>query len=137
MEQDYAPVPPRQIFPGPIVRQQVSPVSRKRPLYHLEKTSTPQPIYPGPSTISERFPVPGMHTPIQMSPTTVGTPNIPPRKRGRPTKAEIERRTRIAQARGEQYPSPKKTTPRKVTITEPGPVAPVDERVTLPAETLP
>src|SRR5947207_11670924 len=63
-----------------------------------------------------------------MPPSAESTVGEPPRKRGRPTKAEIERRTRIAHARGEPYPPVKRGTPRKLTTIELGQVS---ERVTL------
>src|SRR5204863_7520587 len=113
MEREYAPTQHRQSFPG-LTAPQVPPGSRKRPLFpHIAEKSVPRPIQPKPP--SARFPGPEIRTPIHMSPSAEGTMGEPPRKRGRPTKAEIERRTRIAHARGEQYPPVKRGTPRKLT----------------------
>src|SRR5438034_7288950 len=108
MERDYAPPQHRQSLPGPMAPQ-FSPGSKKRPLY----PQTVRVIQPKPP--SARFPGPEIRTPIQLSPSAESTVGEPPRKRGRPTKAEIERRTRIAQARGEPYPPLKRPTPRKRT----------------------
>lgn len=87
--------------------------SRKRPLYSTEKPTLPRAIQPRPPHSNVQFghdagspgpisPVWGDHHHFS------GKGPEPPRKRGRPSKMESERRKAEAEARGESYPPPRR-----------------------------
>ncbi|KAI9864955.1 MAG: hypothetical protein M1824_004053 [Vezdaea acicularis] len=100
---------PIQPYSAEIPSSQISPDPRKRPRASMEApmtVGTPlQPLQPRPPT-STFNPLNG-DDPLQGSPE-VYDPNQPAKKkRGRPTKAEAERRKHEAEARGEPYPPPK------------------------------
>lgn len=92
------------------------PLSRKRPIQPLEPLnrstpSTPRAIQPRPPT-SGGGPFNGSGSvdsgtqAVQISPGL--DTSEPPRKRGRPSKLETQRRMAEARARGEEYPPPKR-----------------------------
>ncbi|PGH06474.1 hypothetical protein AJ80_08168 [Polytolypa hystricis UAMH7299] len=136
MEQDYTYSQHHQSLPGPTNQLQISPGSRKRALApsQLDKSAAqlPRAIQPKPLSTPGPFGTVEMHSPVQMSPTTTirGPTGEPPRKRGRPSKAEQQRRLLMAQAQGQQYPAPKRPIPRSP-FTEPAPQPPAAESVSL------
>lgn len=88
--------------------------SRKRPLYPPERPPTfPRAIQPRPPLGGTQFSNES-GSPAPISPgwgeSIVGRGGEPPRKRGRPSKAEAERRRAEAEARGESYPTPRRRT---------------------------
>lgn len=78
---------------------------RKRPLYPTDKPILPRAIQPrpatGPASYSSES---GTSTMLSPGAGGVTASGEPPRKRGRPSKAESERRKAAAEARGETYP---------------------------------
>ncbi|EEH17715.1 hypothetical protein PABG_00278 [Paracoccidioides brasiliensis Pb03] len=105
----------RHSLPGPTAPPQMSPGERKRPPppVPLDKQPSghraiqPKPAAPG------RYSSTDIRTQQQLSPSVDSSFfNEPPRKRGRPSKAEMQRRSMAAQARGETYPSLRKDLPR-------------------------
>lgn len=112
-----APLPPPRLEPPlPPAPPPDAGVPRKRPLYPLEKaTTTPRAIQPRPPPLSStRYSVES-GTSMQVSHGMESTTSRgePTRKRGRPSKAETERRKAAAQARGEPYPPPRRSTNAK------------------------
>ncbi|OKL62172.1 hypothetical protein UA08_02769 [Talaromyces atroroseus] len=88
--------------------------SRKRPLYPPERPPNfPRAIQPRPplggGQLSSESGSPGPTSP-GWSEGVIGKGGEPPRKRGRPSKAEAERRKLEAEARGESYPTPRRRT---------------------------
>ncbi|PGG95871.1 hypothetical protein AJ79_09830 [Helicocarpus griseus UAMH5409] len=136
MAQEYRHLPShRQSLSGPTAPLQMSPGDRKRPLPALQLE---RPL-PGHRAIQPK-PIPGggyssaqTRTPQHLSPTADSHMyNEPPRKRGRPSKVEIQRRNMVAQARGETYPPMNLARPG----IHPAPSAPTPTTVetpTLPA----
>lgn len=106
----------------------VDPTLRKRPLYPSDKPRAIQPR-PPPSVASYSS---ESGASAQLSPGLDGNAGEPPRKRGRPSKAETERRKAAAEARGETYPPPRKPgyTRMKLSPTSPaGPPAPAPQPI--------
>ncbi|KAJ5232022.1 hypothetical protein N7468_004978 [Penicillium chermesinum] len=93
----------------------VDPNLRKRPLYPSDKPRAIQPR-PPPSVASYSSES-GAST--QLSPGLEAATGEPPRKRGRPSKAETERRKAAAEARGETYPPPRRLGSRMKASTSP------------------
>ncbi|BCS28831.1 putative AT DNA binding protein [Aspergillus puulaauensis] len=98
--------PPRHHAPAPQVPHLDPSTSvRKRPLYPTDKPILPRAIQPrpvtGPASYSSESGASAMLSPGAGGVTASGEP---PRKRGRPSKAESERRKAAAEARGETYP---------------------------------
>ncbi|EED18267.1 conserved hypothetical protein [Talaromyces stipitatus ATCC 10500] len=88
--------------------------SRKRPFYPPERPPAfPRAIQPRPPLSGGQFSSES-GSPAPTSPGWVegaaGKSAEPPRKRGRPSKAESERRKAEAEARGETYPAPRRRT---------------------------
>ncbi|KAG5301156.1 AT hook domain-containing protein [Histoplasma ohiense] len=114
MSQEYGNISQRQRLSGPTAPLQISPGDRKRPPpFQVEKPPAghraiqPKPIPPG------RYPSTDIRTPQQLSPNVDNSLfSEPPRKRGRPSKAEIQRRNQLAQARGDPYPPVNRHPPR-------------------------
>ncbi|KAK2803748.1 hypothetical protein FQN51_002977 [Onygenales sp. PD_10] len=132
MGQEFSISQHRQSLPAPGVPLQISPGDRKRPLPALQlENKAPRPIQPKPP-IPGQYPIQESRTPVQLSPgVDANFFGEPPRKRGRPSKAEMQRRSLAAQARGEPYPPPKKAPPRpQVDLS---PIGPSLESSTLPA----
>ncbi|KAE8144201.1 hypothetical protein BDV25DRAFT_134875 [Aspergillus avenaceus] len=90
--------------------------ARKRPLFSTNKpTLAPRAIQPRPTTGTTTFSGESGASAL----TSPGSENMPirsepPRKRGRPSKAESERRKAIAEARGETYPPPRRLGSNKL-----------------------
>lgn len=116
-QQVQPPLAPRTAVshPPPVRHESTAPGApsessgqRKRPLYPL--TERPQPL--APRAIQPR-PAPNM-VPYsrEESAPNLASPGLdePPRKRGRPSKAETERRKAAAEAKGEAYPPPHRRT---------------------------
>ncbi|EAS30734.3 uncharacterized protein CIMG_06213 [Coccidioides immitis RS] len=106
----------RRSFPGPPAPAQTSPENRKRPLppLGLDKTSSAhRAIQPKPTPPGETFQAAQARASLRIPRLPDPARGEPPRKRGRPSKAEIQRRTLMAQARGEQYPAPKRPVTKK------------------------
>ncbi|OAX77953.1 hypothetical protein ACJ72_07741 [Emergomyces africanus] len=116
MGQEYGAIPQhRQSLPGPSPPLQISPGDRKRPLpppppdkpHAGHRPIQPKPNPPG------RYPSTDSRTSQQLSPSVDSSLfQEPPRKRGRPSKEELRRRSQVAQARGEAYPLLKRDLPR-------------------------
>ncbi|KAL1969034.1 hypothetical protein VTN77DRAFT_868 [Rasamsonia byssochlamydoides] len=114
-----APVPVSTLAPTPAPAPtpvQEGYVPRKRPLYPLEKTAlTPRAIQPRPPLSAGQFSSesgsPGSTSPRYEG--VAGNSGERPRKRGRPSKAEAERRKAEAEARGEEYPPRRRSTTAK------------------------
>ena len=106
------PLAPRPSIsqPQPVRRESVTPAApvgtsnlRKRPL--CPSTDKPPPL--APRAIQPR---PASHSRGDSSSTIVSpSGDEPPRKRGRPSKIETERRRVAAEAKGEPYPPPRRT----------------------------
>ncbi|KAJ5693396.1 hypothetical protein N7462_002819 [Penicillium macrosclerotiorum] len=94
---------------------------RKRPLFPAEKPLIPRAIQPRPPASTASY---SSESSAQLSPrldSTMGSE--PPRKRGRPSKAETERRKAAAEARGETYPPPRRSGSGRLKIP-PSPTSP-------------
>ncbi|KAJ6021591.1 hypothetical protein N7540_007095 [Penicillium herquei] len=118
--QTIAPAPASIQMPRPeVTRSSAPPVDpnlRKRPLYPADK---PRPIQPRPpASVASYSSESGASA--QLSPKLEGNPGEPPRKRGRPSKAETERRKLAAEARGETYPPPRRSGSGRLKIPGPG-----------------
>ncbi|CEJ54800.1 hypothetical protein PMG11_01093 [Penicillium brasilianum] len=120
------PTAPPTIVPSSRLEAPGTPSSidanlRKRPLYPAEKPLAPRAIQPRPPASTASY---SSESSAQLSPrldtTSTGEP---PRKRGRPSKAETERRKAAAEARGETYPPPRRANPNRMKIP-PSPTSP-------------
>ncbi|KAJ6012991.1 hypothetical protein N7499_012407 [Penicillium canescens] len=94
---------------------------RKRPLYPSDKP-LPRAIQPRPPASTASYSSESGAS-AQLSPTLDPGTGEPPRKRGRPSKAETERRKLAAEARGETYPPPRRSNSARLKIT-PSPTSP-------------
>lgn len=112
-----APIPRPDVTGTPA---SIDPTLRKRPLYP-DKPLAPRAIQPRPPASAASY---SSESSAQLSPgldtTTAGEP---PRKRGRPSKAETERRKAAAEARGETYPPPRRSGSGRLKIP-PSPTSP-------------
>ncbi|KAJ5885717.1 hypothetical protein N7504_011553 [Penicillium tannophilum] len=99
----------------------IDPNLRKRPMYDKPRAIQPRPPGP-PASVASYSSESG--TSAQLSPRLEGTPGEPPRKRGRPSKLETERRKAAAEARGETYPPPRRSGSGRLKIP-PSPNSPV------------
>ncbi|KAL2824005.1 hypothetical protein BDW59DRAFT_89806 [Aspergillus cavernicola] len=102
------PIPPQRHGPSMLPVALLDPTSgvRKRPLYPPDKPIlAPRAIQPRPTASNASYSSESGASAI-LSPGTGGVTarGEPPRKRGRPSKAESERRKAAAEARGEAYP---------------------------------
>lgn len=106
MQHQHAHHPaPAAPMPRPEVTAPMDPTLRKRPLYPAEKPLAPRAIQPRPPASTASY---SSESSAQLSPRLDSTvAGEPPRKRGRPSKAETERRKAAAEARGETYPPPR------------------------------
>jgi hypothetical protein len=108
--------------PAPILRPDVSgpapidPSLRKRPLYPAEKPLAPRAIQPRPPASTASY---SSESSAQLSPRFDASAGEPPRKRGRPSKAETERRKAAAEARGEPYPPPRRSGSGRLKMPSP------------------
>ncbi|EDP51349.1 AT DNA binding protein, putative [Aspergillus fumigatus A1163] len=107
--------PPRHELSAPTAVRPEASHMRKRPLFLLDKQPlAPRAIQPRPAastaSYSSESSASALLSPSLESTTTKGEP---PRKRGRPSKAEAERRKAAAEARGEAYPPPRSQPARR------------------------
>lgn len=80
--------------------------AKKRPLCpSTDRPLAPRAIQPRPPASAASY------SSENSGPSTIVSPGMdePPRKRGRPSKLEAERRKAVAEARGETYPAPRRT----------------------------
>ncbi|KAJ5137044.1 hypothetical protein N7448_005598 [Penicillium atrosanguineum] len=110
-------------LPAPILRPEltgtsppIDPMLRKRPLYPAEKSIAPRAIQPRPPASTASY---SSESSAQLSPRFDISTGEPPRKRGRPSKAETERRKAAAEARGEPYPPPRRSGSERLKISSP------------------
>lgn len=108
--------PPRHELSAPTAVRPEASHMRKRPLFLLDKQPlAPRAIQPRPAastaSYSSESSASALLSPSLESTTTKGEP---PRKRGRPSKAEAERRKAAAEARGEAYPPPRRSGPHRL-----------------------
>ncbi|PLB51823.1 hypothetical protein P170DRAFT_348341 [Aspergillus steynii IBT 23096] len=106
-----ASLPPAPSFEGGNVR--------KRPLFPADKPMrAPRAIQPRPAGASTASLSSESGASALVSPgaESVAARGEPPRKRGRPSKAESERRKAAAEARGETYPPPRRSGSSKIKI---------------------
>jgi hypothetical protein len=123
--------PPRHESSAPPAPTLDSSQARKRPLFPLEKPIlAPRAIQPRPTTSTASFSSESGASAL-LSPGSESMPvrGEPPRKRGRPSKAESERRKAAAEARGETYPPPRRSGSNKTkapsTPTSPSSIEPL------------
>ncbi|KAJ5251800.1 hypothetical protein N7489_002210 [Penicillium chrysogenum] len=115
-----APFPPRSDITGPPAPMDPSTM-RKRPLYPSDKP-IPRAIQPRPPASTASYSSESGAS-AQLSPRLDTGPGEPPRKRGRPSKAETERRKLLAEARGETYPAPRRSGSGRLKVP-PSPTSP-------------
>lgn len=102
---------------GPVVASpspESSAIPAKRPYFSSEKSSyTPRAIQPRPSSL--RSTPMNVESGPHMSPLwgELNPIGDPPRKRGRPSKVESERRKAMAEARGEEWPPSRRSSTTK------------------------
>ncbi|KAJ5541933.1 hypothetical protein N7535_004352 [Penicillium sp. DV-2018c] len=116
-----APFPPRfdmTALPAPMDPSTL----RKRPLCPSDKP-LPRAIQPRPPASTASYSSESGAS-AQLSPRLDTGTGEPPRKRGRPSKAETERRKLLAEARGETYPAPRRSGSDRRKIP-PSPTSPV------------
>ncbi|KAJ5150480.1 uncharacterized protein N7500_010669 [Penicillium coprophilum] len=115
-----APFQPRSDMTGPPAPMDPSHM-RKRPLFPSDKP-IPRAIQPRPPASTASYSSESGAS-AQLSPRLdIGT-GEPPRKRGRPSKAETERRKLLAEARGETYPAPRRSGSGRLKVP-PSPTSP-------------
>ncbi|KAG0156639.1 hypothetical protein PDIDSM_3820 [Penicillium digitatum] len=111
-----APFLPRSDRTGPPTPMDPSAM-RKRQLYPSDKP-IPRAIQPRPSASTASYSSESGAS-AQLSPRLDISPGEPPRKRGRPSKAETERRKLLAEARGETYPVPRRSGSDRLKVPSP------------------
>ena len=119
MEAEYAHPQHRPNFPGSIAP--MSSAGRKRPLAEtLSPHASPLPraIQPKPPNSFDRYVPPEARPPVPIPRLTELPPPEKRKKRGRPTKAETERRRLARENPGEQYPSTDTLTQRRPALNE-------------------
>ncbi|KAL2866289.1 putative AT DNA binding protein [Aspergillus lucknowensis] len=114
------PVPPPRHShpPPPMALLDSSSSGRKRPLYPADKpVLAPRAIQPRPTASTASYSSESGASAI-VSPGISGVTarGEPPRKRGRPSKAESERRKAAAEARGETYPPSRRSGSHRAKI---------------------
>lgn len=117
--------PPAPTAPTPTSRPEIASIDpsvrNKRPLYPTERPLAPRAIQPRPPASTASY---SSESSAQLSPRLdSAAAGEPPRKRGRPSKAETERRKAAAEARGETYPPPRRSGSGRVKIP-PSPTSP-------------
>ncbi|KAE8382097.1 hypothetical protein BDV26DRAFT_38974 [Aspergillus bertholletiae] len=122
--------PPRHESSAPPAPMLDSSQSRKRLIFTSDKpVLAPRAIQPRPTTSTASFSSESGASAL-LSPGSESVPSRsePPRKRGRPSKAESERRKAAAEARGETYPPPRRIGSNKMkapsTPTSPASIEP-------------
>jgi hypothetical protein len=127
-----APFPPRFDMSGPPTP--MDPSMRKRPLNPSDKP-VPREIRPRPPA-STGPPASTASYSSESGASAQLSPRLdigePPRKRGRPSKAETERRKLLAEARGEPYPAPRRSGSGRLKIP-PSPTSPAGPNTSFPA----
>ncbi|KAL3481840.1 hypothetical protein BJX99DRAFT_131635 [Aspergillus californicus] len=126
------PIPPQRYAPSiqPMPRQDPMSGVRKRPLLADKPILAPRAIQPRPIASNASYSSESGASAI-ISPGTGGVTarGEPPRKRGRPSKAEQERRKAAAEARGETYPPLRRSGSHKLKVpstpTSPSGIEPV------------
>lgn len=125
MDAEYPQPQHQPSFAGPIAPLQTSPGSRKRPLAPVPSSQVspvPRAIQPKPPTATGHFQVPETRAPVPIPRISDPTSGERPRKRGRPSKLEIQRR-QAAQGMVDPYrPSAPHPQPTPAT-TQPSPMA--------------
>ncbi|EFR00868.1 hypothetical protein MGYG_03871 [Nannizzia gypsea CBS 118893] len=116
MEQEYTSQY-RQSIPGPPAPLQMSPIIRKRPAPPGERplASAPRAIQPKPHTAdTSRYSMSEVRTGVPIPRAPEPPRGDTPRKRGRPSKVEMQRRRIAEEARSQAHPAaqPNHTTPR-------------------------
>ncbi|KAA8643130.1 hypothetical protein EYZ11_005814 [Aspergillus tanneri] len=109
--------PPRLESSAPPTPSLESSNPRKRPLFPSDKPPlAPRAIQPRPAAASTASLSSESGASVLVSPSAESVParGEPPRKRGRPSKAESERRKAAAEARGETYPPPRRSGSNKM-----------------------
>ncbi|KAJ5474866.1 hypothetical protein N7475_004432 [Penicillium sp. IBT 31633x] len=123
-----AQFPPRSDMTGPPAPIDPSTM-RKRPLYPSDKP-LPRAIQPRPPASTASYSSESGAS-AQLSPRLDTSTGEPPRKRGRPSKAETERRKLLAESRGEIYPAPRRAGSGRLKIP-PSPTSPAAGPSTTP-----
>lgn len=120
----HLPAPASTSMPrpdGPGTSASIDPSLRKRPLFTAEKPRAPRAIQPRPPASTASWSSESGAS-AQLSPRLPSSvAGEPPRKRGRPSKLETERRRAAAEARGETYPPPRRSGSDKI---PPSPTSP-------------
>ncbi|EZF28598.1 hypothetical protein H101_07722 [Trichophyton interdigitale H6] len=117
MEQEYASQY-RQSIPGPPAPLQMSPIMRKRPAPSGERplASAPRAIQPKPhASDTTRYSISEVRTGVPIPRAPDPPRGDTPRKRGRPSKAEMQRRRIAEESRSQAHSAsqqPNNTTPR-------------------------
>ncbi|KAF9884264.1 hypothetical protein FE257_001939 [Aspergillus nanangensis] len=109
---NLGPLPvPRLEAANPSAAPHDSNAIRKRPLFPADKPIiAPRAIQPRPATsIASYSSESGASALLSPGSESMAGRGEPPRKRGRPSKAESERRKAAAEARGEPYPLPRRS----------------------------
>ncbi|KAJ5787050.1 hypothetical protein N7457_002040 [Penicillium paradoxum] len=128
-----APFPPRSDMTGPPAPIDSSAM-RKRPLYPSDKP-LPRAIQPRPPASTASYSSESGAS-AQLSPRLDTGTSEPRRKRGRPSKAETERRKLLAESRGETYPAPRRPGSGRLKIP-PSPTSPAPGPSTTPFPPVP
>ncbi|KAL1959012.1 hypothetical protein VTO42DRAFT_3253 [Malbranchea cinnamomea] len=118
MEREYAHNQQRSGF-RPIAPLHSSPGTRKRPLADLhspQATSMPRAIQPKPPNVIDPFPPSESRPPVAIPRITDPPTGEPRKKRGRPSKAELQRRAQATQKLGETYSTPAMLSQRRPTL---------------------
>ncbi|KAM5485111.1 hypothetical protein McanCB56680_002031, partial [Microsporum canis] len=105
----------RQSLPGPTAPLQMSPLIRKRSAPSGERplASAPRAIQPKPQTDTGRYSLSEIRTGVPIPRAPEPPRGDTPRKRGRPSKVEMQRRRIAEEARSQSHPArPNNTTPR-------------------------
>ncbi|KAB8232137.1 hypothetical protein BDV23DRAFT_159208 [Aspergillus alliaceus] len=123
--------PPRHESSAPTAIALDNSQTRKRLLFPSDKPMlAPRAIQPRPTASTASFSSEsGASALLSPGSESIPTRGEPPRKRGRPSKAESERRKAAAEARGETYPPPRRASSNKMkapsTPTSPSSVEPL------------
>ncbi|KAL9110279.1 MAG: hypothetical protein Q9227_005186 [Pyrenula ochraceoflavens] len=120
-----APYPPVNYWQPtqalPQILPQPTSVPRKRSADQEPPTPGGRPIQPRPPFGEQPFQASsgsmGILSPAQNSPGEAGRDQLPPKKRGRPSRADREAQIAAAEARGETFQPPKKRPPKKPPVS--------------------
>ncbi|PYH87582.1 hypothetical protein BO71DRAFT_177379 [Aspergillus ellipticus CBS 707.79] len=120
MNPNLGPFPPQPHEPSvpATVPLDNSNVLRKRPFLPDKTIRVPRAIQPRPAISTTSYSSEsGASALLSPSSEIITVRGEPPRKRGRPSKAESERRKAAAEARGETYPPPRRSGSNKVKVS--------------------